>query len=101
MSIALELARRINAVRYDDLPPAVVHWARIGILDTVGVTLGGSDYDGAHILADALATSSGPALIFGSAQRVGALDAAMINGIAAHARGAISHRTSSQRVLVS
>ena len=85
MSLALELARRINAVRSDELPPVVAHWAKIGILDTVGVTLGGSDYDGAHILAEALATSSGPALIFGSGRRVGALDAAMINGIASHA----------------
>lgn len=42
MSLALELARRINALRFENLPRDAVHWARIGILDTVGVTLAGS-----------------------------------------------------------
>ena len=43
MPFALELARRINALHYEDLPPEAVHWAKVGILDTVGVTLAGSD----------------------------------------------------------
>ncbi len=85
MPIALELARRINATRFADLPPDAVRWARVGILDTVGVTLAGSDYDGARILAEALAPAGGPALVFGGTQRVGVLDAAYINGIASHA----------------
>ena len=37
MPIALELARRINATRFADLPPDAVRWARVGILDSVGV----------------------------------------------------------------
>ena len=39
MTLALELAKRINALRYDGLPAEALHWAKIGILDTVGVTL--------------------------------------------------------------
>ena len=83
--VALELARRINAVKYEDLPDAAIHWARVGILDLVGCTIAGSDYEGTRILTEVLDPKPGPALIFGSARRVGTLDAAMINGIASHA----------------
>ena len=85
MAIASELARLINATRFEDLPEDVVHWARIGVLDTVGVTIAGSDYDGARILAEALSPASGPALVFGTNRRISVLDAAHINGIASHA----------------
>lgn len=85
MSIALELARLINATHYEDLPPEVIHWARVGVLDTVGVTIAGSDYDGARILTEALSPAPGPALVFGTSRRVAVLDAAHINGIASHA----------------
>jgi len=37
MTLTQELAKRINALRYEDLPPEAVHWAKVGILDTVGV----------------------------------------------------------------
>ena len=85
MSLALELAQRINTLRYEDLPPEAVHWARVGILDTVGVTLAGSVDPAARIVARALASGTGPSLVFGSRRRVGALDAALINGTASHA----------------
>jgi 2-methylcitrate dehydratase PrpD len=42
MTIATELAKRIRAVTFDGLPKAAVEWAKMGILDTVGVTLAGS-----------------------------------------------------------
>ncbi len=85
MAIATELARLINATRFEDLPEDVVHWARIGVLDTMGVTIAGSDYDGARILAEALSPAPGPALVFGTDRRISVLDAAHINGIASHA----------------
>jgi 2-methylcitrate dehydratase PrpD len=38
-------------VRYDTLPEDALHWARVAILDTVGVTLAGaSNYDAEAIL---------------------------------------------------
>jgi len=41
-TIATELAARIRAFSYDSLPKAAVEWAKMGIPDTVGVTLAGS-----------------------------------------------------------
>jgi 2-methylcitrate dehydratase PrpD len=85
MPLTLELAKRINALRFEQLPAEAVHWAKVGILDTVGVTLAGSIDPGARIVARTLASAGGPSLVFGSAARVGALDAALINGTASHA----------------
>src|SRR3954468_24043077 len=84
MSIALELARRINALNYEDLPAEAVHWAKVGVLDTVGVTLAGADDPAATIVAGVLA-GNGPALLLGTNKRTATLDAALVNGTAAHA----------------
>ena len=85
MAIAAELATRINALRYEDLPSDAIHWAKVGILDTIGVTLAGSSDPSARIVNGVLGTAAGPSLIFGTGRRVNALDAALINGTASHA----------------
>jgi 2-methylcitrate dehydratase PrpD len=85
MPLTLELAQRINAMHFEQLPADAVHWAKVGILDTVGVALAGSTDPGTRIVARSLASAGGPSLVFGSTARVGALDAALINGTAAHA----------------
>ena len=85
MSVARELAQRINALRHDTLPPEALHWAKVGILDTIGVTLAGSNDPAATIVATALASGSGPSLVYGTARRINPLDAALINGTASHA----------------
>ena len=85
MQLAEELARRSAALRFEDLPAEAVHWAKVGILDTVGVTVAGSVEPAARILAQAISPGPGASLVFGSADRTGALDAALINGTAAHA----------------
>ncbi|MCW5605589.1 MAG: MmgE/PrpD family protein, partial [Burkholderiales bacterium] len=85
MTIATELATRIHALRYDTLPPEAAHWAKVGILDTVGVTLAGAAEGATRIVLGVSGTSSGPAFAFGHGRRVGALDAALINGTASHA----------------
>ena len=84
MPLALELARRITALRYEDLPPEAVRWAKVGILDTIGVTLAGADDPSARLVAGII-SSRGPSLILGTSSRVGALDAALVNGTASHA----------------
>jgi 2-methylcitrate dehydratase PrpD len=84
MSIALELARRVNALKYEDLPPEAIHWAKVGVLDTVGVTLAGADDPSATIVAGVL-SGNGPALLVGTSKRTATLDAALVNGTAAHA----------------
>jgi 2-methylcitrate dehydratase PrpD len=86
-SIADELARRIVAMGYDDLPEQAIRWAKSGILDTVAVTLAGSVEDCARIVSEVegIGAAEGPSLVFGSDRRVPALDAALINGTASHA----------------
>jgi 2-methylcitrate dehydratase PrpD len=84
MPFALELAKRINALRYEDLPAEAVHWAKVGILDTIGVTLAGSSDPCATIVAGVL-SSSGPSLVVGTSRRTSPLDAALVNGAASHA----------------
>lgn len=84
MAFALDLAKRITALRFEDLPTAAVHWAKVGILDTVGVTLAGSSDPSATIVAGIL-SSGGSSLLLGTAKRASALDAALVNGTASHA----------------
>src|ERR1700745_3781253 len=85
MALALELAHRITSQRFADLPTQAVHWAKVGILDTVGATLAGCHEDTACLAARALACGAGPSLLFGHRRRVPALDAALVNGAASHA----------------
>ncbi len=87
MTLALELARRINAVRYEDLSSEAVHWAKVGILDTVGVTLAGAREETARIVENVIASGAGTgtSLVFGGNRRASALDAALVNGAASHA----------------
>src|SRR5258708_34215394 len=84
MTIATELARRIRAFTYDGLADAALEWAKTGILDTVGVTLAGSAEPCAQIMLR-VCTATGPALVFGSAQRLPVTDAPLVNGTASHA----------------
>jgi len=87
--IAGELARRIVALRYEDLPPQAVHWSKIAVMDTVGVMLAGADDESARVVREVMLEAapggSGPCHLAGSARRAGCLDAALANGTAAHA----------------
>jgi 2-methylcitrate dehydratase PrpD len=87
MTLARQLAERIVAMRYEDLPPEAVHWCKVAVLDTVGVTLAGCAEEAPRIVEDVLGLESGdgPCLIFGARRRVRPLDAALVNGTAAHA----------------
>ena len=86
MSIAREFAKRIVAMRVDDMPAEALAWSKVGLLDTVGVTLAGAREDATRIVEEVLASpSDGASLVFGGNRRVGPLDAALINGTAAHA----------------
>jgi 2-methylcitrate dehydratase PrpD len=79
------LGAHVAALRFDDLPAEALHWAKVGILDTVGVTLAGSREDAPRLLAKALDLAPGPSLVLGLPRRVGVLDAAYLNGTASHA----------------
>jgi 2-methylcitrate dehydratase PrpD len=87
MTLAVELAKRINALSFNELPAEAIHWAKVGILDTVGVTLAGSSDEAVRIVEKVLGhgAGTGPSLVFGGNRRLSALDAALVNGTAAHA----------------
>ena len=84
MQIATVLGQRTAALQFDDLPPEALHWAKVGLLDTIGVTLAGAAEPAPQRAAMALAAGAGPALVFGGRSRVGVLDAALINGGSSH-----------------
>lgn len=85
--IALRLAERICALSRRDLTPRAISVARTGIIDTLGVTLAGVPEPCTQILlrTPGVATAPGASLVFGTARRTSALDAALINGTASHA----------------
>jgi len=71
---------------FDDLPDNVVHAARRSILDSLGVTVGGSSSEPAAILLDLADGLGGTpvATIVGSRRRSDVLTAALVNGVMAH-----------------
>ncbi len=86
MTLAQQLAERIVAMRADNLPKAALDASRIGVMDTLGCALAGVAEDAPMKIADVIGVqiSGGDALVLGTASRTSALDAALINGVAAH-----------------
>jgi 2-methylcitrate dehydratase PrpD len=81
-----KLSRFAASTRYDDLPTDVVTQAKRSILDTLGVAFAGSGLgeDCDPIVAHAMASGSGGALLWASGKRAGAASAALVNAV--HAR---------------
>lgn len=81
------LAEFAAALRFEDLPPAVVAKAKTSLLDTLGVCLYGSTLGSVRKLAAMVRQESpgGPASIFGLSQRTSASHAALVNATSAHA----------------
>ena len=73
-------------VSYDDLPESVVHAARRAVVDSLGVTLGGSTNETVGILLDQLDEVGGAprATLAGYARRTDVVNATLINGVMAH-----------------
>lgn len=87
MTVAIELARRITAMRYEDLPSEAVRWAKISFVDTIGCALAAVDEQAPRIAQKVLTggKDGGSSLIWGTSRRAMPLEAAAINGTAAHA----------------
>ena len=79
------LAQFCVDTRFEDLPPALVAQARRHILDTFVATLAGADSDVAKQARQVFEGETGYSRVWGTDQRVGAAQAAMLNGVAAHA----------------
>ncbi len=84
MTLAQELASRIVATRWEDIGPQATHSAKIGLLDTIAVGIAGADDEASRIARKVIGASAGPALIWGSGERLGTLDAAFVNGVSAN-----------------
>ena len=85
MKLARYFAERLTALKYEDLPQEAVYWSKVAVMDTLGVMLAGSLEEPPHIVEDVLGLNGGgDCLIVGSDRRAGPLDAALINGTAAH-----------------
>jgi len=79
------LAQFCVDTRFEDLPAALVEQAKRHILDTFGAALAGAGSDVARQARQVFKGEAGSTLVWGTGQRVGAAQAAMLNGIAAHA----------------
>ncbi|AUG41080.1 2-methylcitrate dehydratase [Pseudomonas chlororaphis] len=71
--------------RFEDLPPALVAQATRHILDTFGAALAGAHSEVAAAARQALGDEAGPSRVWGTDLSTSATQAALLNGIAAHA----------------
>lgn len=85
--LAERMAAKICGFDRTMITPFALEQARTAIIDTVAVTLAGMAEPCTQILlrTPGVATAPGAALIFGTMRRTSALDAALVNGTAAHA----------------
>lgn len=81
-----DVAERLRKITFDSLPREAVETATDAILDTVGVTLAGTNEPASKAVTAVIGTGQrGTATLFGVAQTATPLDAALINGTASHA----------------
>jgi 2-methylcitrate dehydratase PrpD len=86
LNTASEIGARVSRIAYADLSQQAVTNAKVAILDTLGVMLAGSQEKAAKCLMRVPGMAEkGPSLIFGYKLRSSALNAALVNGLSAHA----------------
>jgi 2-methylcitrate dehydratase PrpD len=85
--LAARLAARLLERRADLRRADAVEAARVGVVDTIAVTLLGSVAPCTRLVAGlpGIAAAPGPALVLGTDRRTTVLDAALLNGVASHA----------------
>lgn len=85
MSATRDLAKFVTDLRYDKLPPSTVYAAKQCLLDWLGNAVRGSQERAAVLLRDVLNDTGHKATIFSADKQKGsALNAAFLNGAAAH-----------------
>jgi 2-methylcitrate dehydratase PrpD len=85
MALAVDIAERIVALRAAAHPAAALEASRVAFEDTLGCMLAGAAEPCTRIVAAAAVRGEGPCTLAGSGRRVAPLDAALVNGTAAHA----------------
>src|SRR5690606_30947323 len=78
------LSEFVSGLGFADLPDEVVHQAKRSILDTLGCGLFGSTLPWSRTVASVLSTGNGPAVAWGSGQRLSPAEAALANGTFVH-----------------
>jgi 2-methylcitrate dehydratase PrpD len=96
------LARFVAGLRYDDVPAAARREIAQGFTDCVGVMIAGSGEDAVRILTATLSAPPGESTVTFGQSSAPALQAALINGTAAHALDYddVAHRGHPSAVLV-
>lgn len=84
-ALTLDLARFISGLRYEHIPEVALAHIRSAFADTLGVALAGAREAAPHLVRLMLAPAGVEATLLGGQGRASALDAAWINGTAAHA----------------
>lgn len=87
MSFSNMLAERACALKLDALPAEALQIARRAIADTIGVAFAGCRSDFIDAVEDVceVGSASGVATLWGRGERASILQAALLNGISAHA----------------
>jgi 2-methylcitrate dehydratase PrpD len=85
-TVASTFARNLFAFSRREIPEQAYDRARTAIVDTLGVTLAGAVHDGSKILREVIVptAANGPSRVFGTDLKLNSLDAALLNGAAAH-----------------
>lgn len=83
--LAQQLAERIVALRDAEHPAAAYEASRVAVEDTLGCMLAGAAEPATTMVAATVAGSDGPCTLLGTGRRATPLDAALVNGTAAHA----------------
>ena len=83
--LTLDLGRFICGLRRADIPAAAREFIHTAFADTIGVAIAGAGERAPQLVKSMLAPSGNDATLLGGHGRASALDAAWINGTAAHA----------------
>lgn len=86
MQVTETLARFVAESRYEDIPPGVHHEAHRALLNVLGCAIGSGRHETVERAVKALGTCFGApqATLAGRPERCDVLNAALVNGIAAH-----------------
>jgi 2-methylcitrate dehydratase PrpD len=84
MSLTRQIAERVAALEFGQLPAEAVQTAKRGMIDTVGVLFAGREQPVVQILLKHLAPGDEASILFGE-RKARSADAALVNGTAAHA----------------
>lgn len=86
-TIAARMARKVCTFDAGQVTPRARDWAHAAIVDTIGCALAGVVEPSVLLLMQTpgIGDTTGPAQVMGTGNRVSVLDAALLNGTAAHA----------------